>query len=54
MSVRGVPMKDALTVAAVGLALVVFGYFACGCPLRDPVPVEPDYPPMGARDAGRG
>lgn len=46
-------MKDLITFAFIAVAFVAFGWVACGCPLHDPVPVEPDYP-AGARDAGRG
>lgn len=43
-----------MRVIAILGAAVSFALFVLACPLHDPVPVEPDYPPLNhAHDAGR-
>lgn len=50
--------REALRQLAFAAALALL-FAVAGCPLKDPVPVEPDYPPgpdfpQAARDAGKG
>lgn len=43
---------DLLTLVAIlAVALLAVGLIAA-CKLTNPVPVDPDYPPLSARDAG--
>ncbi len=54
--IGGVSVKDAITVAIIVTMFAVSSWLAFGCPLHNPVPVDPDYPPITetVRDAGRG
>lgn len=53
MRIGGVSVKDLLTALAVLAFAFACAWTACGCPLHNPVPVDPDYPVETVHDAGR-